>query len=88
MPETESSANLAALCVKHVLQNERTQHATRRIFSKFERERLNKILSKHTKRSVDDILTDTDRDNFMDGKEAVDYGLIDSVIEKRPSTES
>ncbi len=47
------------------------------------RERLNQILTKHTGRSPDQIQTDTDRDNFMDGSEAVKYGLIDTVIDKR-----
>ncbi len=32
---------------------------------------------------MDQIQNDTDRDNFLDGQEAVKYGLIDSVIEKR-----
>jgi ATP-dependent Clp protease protease subunit len=47
------------------------------------RERLNEILVKHCGRTMDQIKDDTDRDFFMDGKEAVDYGLIDAVIEKR-----
>jgi len=47
------------------------------------RDRLNHILAKHTGQSVDKIKQDTDRDNFMDWKEAVGYGLIDRVLEKR-----
>jgi ATP-dependent Clp protease protease subunit len=47
------------------------------------RERLNQILVNHTGRSMDQIKDDTDRDFFMDGAEAVKYGLLDSVIEKR-----
>ncbi|HTV51759.1 MAG TPA: ATP-dependent Clp endopeptidase proteolytic subunit ClpP [Steroidobacteraceae bacterium] len=47
------------------------------------RDRLNRILAKHTGQSVDKIKQDTDRDNFMDWKEAVEYGLIDRVLEKR-----
>jgi ATP-dependent Clp protease, protease subunit len=47
------------------------------------RDRLNMILAKHTGQSVDRIKHDTDRDNFMDWKEAVEYGLIDRVLEKR-----
>jgi ATP-dependent Clp protease protease subunit len=47
------------------------------------RERLNKILANHTGRTLEQMQTDTDRDNFMDGAEAKAYGLIDSVIEKR-----
>ncbi|HWZ64183.1 MAG TPA: ATP-dependent Clp endopeptidase proteolytic subunit ClpP [Steroidobacteraceae bacterium] len=47
------------------------------------RERLNHILAKHTGQSVERIKTDTDRDHFMDWQEAVRYGLIDQVLEKR-----
>jgi ATP-dependent Clp protease protease subunit len=47
------------------------------------RDRLNKILAKHTGQSVDRIKQDTDRDRFMDWNEAVRYGLIDKVLEKR-----
>ena len=47
------------------------------------RDRLNRILAKHTSQSVEKIKTDTDRDNFMDGAEAIAYGLIDRVLEKR-----
>jgi ATP-dependent Clp protease protease subunit len=47
------------------------------------RERLNRILSKHTGQPLDKIRVDTDRDNFMSGKEAVEYGLIDQVLNNR-----
>jgi len=47
------------------------------------RERLNKILAKHTGQSVERIKQDTDRDRFMDWNEAVKYGLIDKVLDKR-----
>ena len=47
------------------------------------RDRLNKILAKHTGQSVERIKQDTDRDRFMDWSEAVRYGLIDKVLEKR-----
>jgi ATP-dependent Clp protease protease subunit len=47
------------------------------------RDRLNQILVKHTGRTMDQIRDDTDRDYFMDGAEAAQYGLIDTVIEKR-----
>jgi ATP-dependent Clp protease protease subunit len=47
------------------------------------RERLNQILVKHTGQSMKKVEQDTERDNFMDGSEAVAYGLIDAVIEKR-----
>ena len=47
------------------------------------RERLNAILAKHTGQSLETIETDSDRDNFMDGETAVEYGLIDTVLEQR-----
>jgi ATP-dependent Clp protease protease subunit len=47
------------------------------------RDRVNAILAKHTGQEVDAIARDTDRDNFMSGDQAVDYGLIDKVIDSR-----
>jgi ATP-dependent Clp protease protease subunit len=47
------------------------------------RDRLNHILARHTGQSVERIKQDTDRDRFMDWKEAAHYGLIDQVLEKR-----
>lgn len=47
------------------------------------RERLNSIMVMHTGRTMDQIEQDTDRDYFLDGTEAVNFGLIDTVIEKR-----
>ena len=47
------------------------------------RERLNHILAHHTGQPLERIKQDTDRDNFMGGTEAVGYGLIDRVLEKR-----
>ncbi len=44
------------------------------------RDQLNKILAKHTGQSIQIIERDTERDNFMDAKQAVHYGLIDKVI--------
>lgn len=49
------------------------------------RERLNKIMAKHTGQSIKQISQDTDRDNFMSADEAVKYGLIDEVISSRSS---
>jgi len=47
------------------------------------RERLNQIMAKHTGQSVETIEKDSDRDKFMDGETAVEYGLIDTILEKR-----
>jgi len=48
------------------------------------RERLNEILAKHTGQPLETIEQDSDRDNFMDGETAAQYGLIDTVLVKRP----
>jgi ATP-dependent Clp protease protease subunit len=47
------------------------------------RERLNKVLAFHTGQDIEIIARDTDRDNFLSSEEAVTYGLVDSVLEKR-----
>jgi len=47
------------------------------------RERLNAIMAHHTGQNMETIQRDTDRDNFMSGDQAVEYGLIDSVLSKR-----
>jgi len=49
----------------------------------YTRDRLNKILAKHTGQSVETIKKDTDRDNFMAAADAVTYGLIDKILENR-----
>jgi ATP-dependent Clp protease, protease subunit len=48
------------------------------------KQRLNEILAKHTGQTVDRIAQDSDRDNFMDAAKSVEYGLIDTVLDKRP----
>lgn len=47
------------------------------------RDKLNRIMAHHTEQDLEQIARDTDRDNFMDGSAAVEYGLIDSIIEQR-----
>ncbi|MCP1603641.1 ATP-dependent Clp protease protease subunit [Pseudomonas citronellolis] len=51
----------------------------------FIKERLNQVLAHHTGQPLDVIARDTDRDRFMSGEEAVQYGLIDQVYTQRPS---
>ena len=41
-------------------------------------------MSTHTGQNLETIAADTDRDNFMEGSQAVAYGLIDTVLDKRP----
>jgi ATP-dependent Clp protease, protease subunit len=50
------------------------------------REDLNSILMKHTGQSLKKIEKDTDRDLFMNGKQAQEYGLVDEVIATRPES--
>src|SRR5262245_39338901 len=47
------------------------------------RERLNEILARHTGQTVDKIRIDSERDNFMSPTEAVAYGLVDKLLDKR-----
>ena len=47
------------------------------------RERLYTLMAQHTGRSVEEIARDSERDNFLTAKDAVEYGLIDQVLDKR-----
>lgn len=49
------------------------------------RERLNNIMAKHTKKTPEQIMIDTERDNFMSANQAASYGLIDKVLDCRDS---
>jgi ATP-dependent Clp protease protease subunit len=48
---------------------------------------MNELLSKHTGQPLERIEKDTDRDNFMTAKEAMDYGLVDHVLERLPPSQ-
>src|SRR5580693_550771 len=45
---------------------------------------MNEILLKHTGQSLERVEEDTDRDKFMSAKEALDYGIVDNVLERLP----
>ena len=45
------------------------------------RDKLNNILSKNTGQPLKQIIKDTDRDNFMDSKQALDYGIVDAILD-------
>ena len=47
------------------------------------KERMNRLLSLHTGQPYEKVVVDTDRDNFMTAQEALEYGIIDKIIEKR-----
>ena len=50
------------------------------------KKKVNEILSKHTGKTVKKVEKDTDRDNFLNAKEAKSYGIIDEILETRPNT--
>src|SRR3954471_9053427 len=47
------------------------------------KDRLNAILAHHSGRGIDQVKKDTDRDNYLSAKEAIEYGLIDKIVEKK-----
>ena len=47
------------------------------------REKLNRILSEKTGQNLETIERDTERDNYMTAKEALEYGLIDGILDER-----
>ena len=47
------------------------------------REELNRVMAHHTGHDLERVQADTDRDNFMSGSEAVEYGLIDTILDNR-----
>ena len=47
------------------------------------KQRMNELLAFHTGKDIEIITQDTDRDNFMRAQEAVDYGIVDSVLTQR-----
>ena len=47
------------------------------------KERLNRILAENTGKTIEQIYADTERDNYMSAQEALEYGLIDRIIDKR-----
>jgi ATP-dependent Clp protease protease subunit len=50
------------------------------------REEINKIFTKHTGQPLEKISMDTDRDFYMTAQQALDYGIIDKIVEKRQET--
>lgn len=50
------------------------------------KERLTDIIVSNTGQDKDRVMVDTDRDNFLNAEQALDYGIIDEIIEKRPES--
>ncbi len=46
-------------------------------------EKLNTLIAEHTGQPIERVTEDTDRDNFLSAQAAVDYGLVDAILEKR-----
>ena len=68
----QGQATEIEIAAKHILQT---------------KEKLNRMLAENCHQPIDIIAADTDRDNWKTAEEAKEYGLIDEVIEKRPSSE-
>jgi ATP-dependent Clp protease protease subunit len=51
-----------------------------------DKQKVNEILAKHTGKTLKKVEQDTDRDNFLNAKEAKAYGIIDEILESRPAT--
>ena len=50
------------------------------------KQKVNEILAKHTGKTLKKVEQDTDRDNFLNAKEAKTYGIIDEILDSRPTT--
>ena len=69
---TQGQATEIEIAAKHILKT---------------KEKLNRMLAEQTGKPYEQICQDTERDNWMSAKEALDYGLIDSIVENRPKKE-
>ncbi|MBQ8956481.1 MAG: ATP-dependent Clp endopeptidase proteolytic subunit ClpP [Lachnospiraceae bacterium] len=52
------------------------------------KKKLNEILAQNTGKPVEKVAEDTERDNWLSAEEALEYGLVDKIIEKRPESDS
>lgn len=50
------------------------------------RMRLNRILAENTGKTIEEIAADTERDHYMSAEEALKYGLIDKILDKRETS--
>ena len=69
---TQGQATEIEIAAKHILKT---------------KEKLNRMLAAQTGKPYEQICQDTERDNWMSAQEALDYGLIDSIVENRPKKE-
>tara|TARA_R110002126_G_scaffold10245_96_gene46868 strand:- start:1939 stop:2562 length:624 start_codon:yes stop_codon:yes gene_type:complete len=47
------------------------------------KEKLNRLMAEHTGKTYDEVVNDTERDRFLSAQQALDYGLIDTILSKR-----
>ena len=66
---TQGQATEIEIAAKHILKT---------------KEKLNRMLAENTGKPYEQVVQDTERDNWMSAQEALDYGLIDSIVENRP----
>ncbi len=66
--QTQGQATEIEIAAKHILQT---------------KEKLNKILADNCGKTVEELAKDTDRDNWLTAQQALEYGLVDKVIDKR-----
>ena len=69
---TQGQATEIEIAAKHILKT---------------KEKLNRMLAENTGKPYEQVAADTERDNWMTAQEALDYGLIDSIVENRPKKE-
>ena len=69
---TQGQATEIEIAAKHIIKT---------------KEKLNRMLAANTGKPYEQVCLDTERDNWMDAQEALDYGLIDSIVENRPKKE-
>lgn len=69
---TQGQATEIEIAAKHILKT---------------KEKLNRMLAENTGKPYEQVCADTERDNWMSAQEALDYGLIDSIVENRPKKE-
>jgi ATP-dependent Clp protease protease subunit len=51
------------------------------------KEKMNRLMAKHTGQDYEKVAKDTDRDNFLSAQDAMEYGLVDQVLSSRPDTQ-
>ena len=66
---TQGQATEIEIAAKHIIRT---------------KEKLNRMLAENTGKPYEQVAADTERDNWMTAQEALDYGLIDSIVENRP----